>query len=164
MESIFKKDLDNSRMYITRVFKASADKVWEAWTNPKILEEWWAPKPYRAVSVSMDFRNGGTWMYYMLGPEGDKNYCKAEYSNINPITSYEVLDAFCDADGNMTPDFPRMQWKCEFAPVAEGTQINMVIQFASVADMEKIMSLGFQEGFTMAHGNLDEYLEKNSNS
>ncbi len=132
--------------------------VWKAWTDPKILEEWWAPKPYKAISVSMDFRNGGTWFYYMLGPEGDKNYCKAEYSNIQPTTSYNAIDCFCDEQGNMNTDFPRMKWTCNFSSASEGTQVNIEINFGNNEDLEKIMSLGFKEGFTMAHGNLDEYL------
>lgn len=162
MESIFKKSPDNKTMFITRAFKAPLDAVWQAWTDATILEAWWAPKPYKAISVSMDFRNGGTWMYYMLGPEGDKSYCKADYSKIQPKTSYEVLDCFCDEKGNPNTEFPRMQWTCNFKPSAEGTLVDIVVAFATAADLEKIMSLGFQEGFTMAHGNLDEYLLANS--
>lgn len=157
MESIFKKDLDNKRILVTRVFKAPVELVWKAWTDATILTEWWAPKPYKAMTVSMDFRNGGTWMYYMLGPEGDKNYCKADYSNIQPNKSYEALDCFCDEKGNPNKEFPRMQWKCNFAPSTEGTQVDIEIKFAKVEDMEKILSLGLQEGFLMALGNLDEY-------
>lgn len=158
MESIFKKDLDNKKIFVTRAFKAPVELVWKAWTDPTILTEWWAPKPWKAISVSMDFRNGGTWMYYMQGPDGEKSYCKADYSNIQENKSYEGLDCFCDENGNPNTEFPRMQWKCNFSSVAEGTQVDIEITFASVADLEKIISLGFQEGFTMAHGNLDEYL------
>jgi uncharacterized protein YndB with AHSA1/START domain len=158
MESIFKKDLDNKKMFITRAFKAPVELVWKAWTTPEILEEWWAPKPWKAKSVSMDFRNGGRWMYYMQGPEGEKSYCLADYSNIIENKSYEGYDSFCDEKGNLNPEFPRMHWKLNFSSIAEGAQVDIEITFAKLEDMEQILALGFKEGFTMAHGNLDEYL------
>lgn len=158
MKSIFKKDIDNKKMYITREFAAPLEKVWQAWTDDKILEHWWAPKPWKAVSVKMDFKNNGRWLYYMQGPDGEKSYCTADFSNIVPNKSYDVMDSFCDAEGNPNTEFPRMHWKNKFSPTENGTLVEIEITFAKVEDLEKIIEMGFQEGFTMGHGNLDEYL------
>lgn len=55
------KDLANKSLVITRDFSAPVAKVWKAWTESKLLDQWWAPKPWKTETKSMDFRNGGYW-------------------------------------------------------------------------------------------------------
>ena len=108
----------------------------------------------------MDFREGGRWLYYMEGPDGSRHYCRADYKTIVPGKSYTGDDAFCDENGNINTEFPRMHWKIEFSKSGNGTKVNVEITFATEADLEKIIEMGFKEGFAVAHGNLDELLEK----
>ena len=51
-----------------------------------------------------------------------------------------------------------MHWQVAFSPTAGGTRVQVVITFRSEEDMQKIVEMGFEEGFTAAHGNLDELL------
>ncbi|MGZ8541422.1 MAG: SRPBCC family protein, partial [Chitinophagaceae bacterium] len=139
-------------------FDAPVEQVWKAWTESEWLDQWWAPKPWKANTRSMDFRDGGTWFYYMEGPDGSRHYCRADYETIVPGKSYTGLDAFCDEDGNINTDFPRMHWKAVFSKSANGTKVEVEITFDSDADMEKIIEMGFKEGFSAAHTNLDELL------
>lgn len=159
-ETIYKKDLDNRKIYVKREFDAPVEKVWRAWTEPGLLDQWWAPRPWKAITMSMDFKNGGRWFYYMEGPDGSKHYCSADYTAIVPNKSYEALDAFCDEKGNINTTFPRMQWKVEFKKVNGATQVEVEISFDSVESLNKIVEMGFEEGFAMAHNNLDEVLAK----
>jgi hypothetical protein len=52
-----------------------------------------------------------------------------------------------------------MHWKNEFSATDKGTKVEIEITFANEADMHKIIEMGFEEGFTSAHGNLDELLK-----
>ncbi|MEI9910499.1 MAG: hypothetical protein WDO71_13020 [Bacteroidota bacterium] len=52
-----------------------------------------------------------------------------------------------------------MHWENIFTATGAGTKVNVIITFASKEDMEKIVSMGFKEGFAMAHNNLDELLK-----
>lgn len=159
-ETIYRKDAANKKMFVTRQFDAPVEDVWKAWTDSKLLDQWWAPKPWKAVTQSMDFRKGGSWLYYMAGPEGEKFYSRVDYKKIVPLKSYEGLDAFCDEQGNINEDFPSMYWKCDFTAQGNQTKVDIEITFTSEADIEKIMEMGFQEGFRDAHQNLDELLAK----
>jgi len=159
-ETIISKDAVNKKLNVVREFDALVEKVWKAWTEPELLDQWWAPKPWKAITQSMDFRKGGTWLYYMEGPDGSRHYCRADYETIVPNRSFTGLDAFCDENGEINEDFPRMHWNCVFSKSANGTKIEVEITFATEADMEKIIEMGFKEGFTAAHGNLDELLAK----
>ena len=159
-ETIFSKDEANKKIKVVREFDAPVERVWKAWTERELLDQWWAPKPWKANTQSMDFREGGTWLYYMEGPDGSRHYCRADYENIVSSKSYTALDAFCDDKGNITTDFPRMHWKVLFNKSANGTKVEIEIIFDSEADMEKIIEMGFKEGFAAAHTNLDELLAK----
>lgn len=156
-EAVFTKDTDNKKITIVRAFKAPLQNVWNAWTQSDILDQWWAPKPWKAGTKSMDFREGGQWFYYMEGPDGERHYCLFNYKEIVPKKFYSGSDSFCDKDGNPTNEFPNMNWKVQFEEDGDETVVTAVVTYATVEDMETIIKMGFQEGFTMATNNLDEY-------
>lgn len=105
----------------------------------------------------MDFREGGRWLYCMVGPEDDRSWCRVDYKTIEPYKSITTSVMFCDEQGNENQDFPRMNWKKEFAQTGSGTTVTVDITFDKTADMETIIKMGFEEGFTAALCNLDEY-------
>jgi uncharacterized protein YndB with AHSA1/START domain len=156
----FEKDLENNRMSVTRKFKAEKDLVWKAWTDPEILDQWWAPLPWKARTKSMDFRVGGMWLYAMEGPDNMVHWSRADYKRIEPTDLFEGLDAFCDETGAINADLPRMNWLVHFSESGNDTVVSVEISFPSRADLDKFVEMGFEEGFTMAHGNLDLLLLK----
>lgn len=149
---------ENNTINVKREFAAPLELVWEAWTNPEILDQWWAPKPYKTETISMNFNKGGQWFYAMIGPDGDKHFCIAEYREINTLKSFSGLDAFTDEKGIINTDFPRSLWNNQFTGQGEITTVTISISYEKLSDLEKIIELGFKEGFTMALANLDEYL------
>ncbi|RVT76691.1 SRPBCC domain-containing protein [Flavobacterium sufflavum] len=151
---------ENKTVNVTRKFAAKLPLVWDAWTKPEILDLWWAPKPYQTKTKSMDFREGGTWLYYMESPEGAIHWCKNDYKKIELLKSFSGLDAFCDENGTTNNDFPRTVWNNTFTENGETTTVNIVAQYEKLEDLEQIIAMGFQEGFTMALGNLDDYLNE----
>jgi len=150
---------ENNTVNVRREFAAGLDLVWEAWTNPEILDQWWAPRPWKTETVSMDFREGGMWLYYMQGPKGERHYCKNDYQKVDVKKMFSGLDAFCDEKGNTNTDMPRTLWTNNFEANGPTTTINIVAKYSSLEDLEKIIAMGFKEGFSMALGNLDEYFE-----
>ncbi len=154
----FTVDKANNAIHVTREFGADLDLVWQAWTTAELLDQWWAPKPYYVQTKTLHFAEGGQWHYVMISPEGDKHWCLADYQTIDPSKSYTALDAFCDEAGNMNPDMPRTLWTNVFTAGNNHTTVNITLQYQSLADLEKVVAMGMQEGFTMALGNLDELL------
>ncbi len=153
----FTVDKDNKKINVQREFAANLDKVWAAWTTSELLDQWWAPKPYQVKTKSMDFRVGGFWLYAMVSPEGDAHWCRADYKSIEPLKSFSALDAFCDEEGQPHTTFPRSLWTNSFQQQAEHTLVSIVVAYEDLADLEKIIEMGFKEGFTMAMENLDAY-------
>lgn len=155
----FSVNKEKKTINVKREFNANLKVVWEAWTNPEILDQWWAPKPYRTVTKSMVFKVGGSWQYAMYSPENVAHWCRADYKSITHQKEFSVLDAFCDDKGNILKDFPRSLWANDFSENGETTTVNISITYSELSDLEKIIQMGFKEGFTMALGNLDQYLE-----
>lgn len=159
-ETVFSKDLANRKLTVTRGFNAPLPEVWKAWTESEILDLWWAPKPYRAETKTMDFREGGFWLYCMVGPQGDRQWCKEMFRTIDPMKSITNAVSFCDEQGNINTDFPVMYWNKQFSQDNGSTLVKVEITFDKEADLETIIKMGFQEGFTAGLANLDEVLSK----
>jgi uncharacterized protein YndB with AHSA1/START domain len=156
----FSVDKENKTIQVKREFAAGLDLVWSAWTKPELLDRWWAPRPYKAITKSMDFREGGIWLYGMIDPEGVAHWCRADYQKIDPLKSFSAIDAFCDQNGTITDSFPHSLWQNSFTENAKNTtSVNVLITYDDLTNLEKIIEMGFKEGFTMALGNLDEYFE-----
>ena len=150
---------DNTIM-IRREFAAERPLVWDAYTKPEILDQWWAPKPWKARTESMDFSEGGHWHYCMVGPEGEEHYSWADYETINERVRYTGLDAFADANGNIKRDMPQSKWDVSFSDKGEHTQVDFMITYPDLAQLEATIEMGFKEGLSMAMEGLDELLEK----
>lgn len=156
----FSVDKENRKITVDREFAATSDKVWTAWTTPEMLDQWWAPKPWKANTVSMDFTVGGRWLYYMQGPEGERHYSFADYQAIDTGKSYTATDGFCDEKGNVNHEWPGSTWNNTFTGKGDSTMVNIVITFDKLEDLEQIIEMGFKEGFTMAMENLDAIFAK----
>jgi len=154
------KDIANKRLVVVREFDAPLEQVWHAWTDSKLLDLWWAPRPWKTETKKMDFREGGAWLYSMVGPDDARHWCRVDYRTINKPKSFTSDDAFCDENGKVDSTFPSMHWKNDFIETNAGTKVKVEISFDKEEDIQKILELGFEEGFTMALGNLDELLEK----
>lgn len=154
---------ENNTVNVKREFAADLELVWEAWTNPEILDQWWAPKPYQTRTKSMDFREGGMWLYEMFNTESKNqqecHWCKNDYIKIVHRSMFSGVDAFCDENGIVNQEMPRTQWTNEFNEIGENTLVTITARYDSLADLEKIVEMGFKEGFTMAMENLDQYIE-----
>lgn len=155
-------NIETKTVEVKREFAANLELVWEAWTNPEILDQWWAPKPYQTRTISMDFREGGMWHYEMFNAENEKqpdcHWCKNEYQKIVHQKMFSGLDAFCEENGIVNKEMPRTQWTNEFNKNGENTLVTITAKYDNLADLEKIIEMGFKEGFTMAMENLDQYI------
>lgn len=165
-ETVFSKDLPNRKLNVIRAFDSPLEQVWEAWTNSAILDQWWAPKPYKAVTKVMDFREGGRWHYLMAAPEGVDNsaWCRVDFKTIKPPASFTSTAWFCDEAARINEAFPPMYWSVRFTGNDNTTTVKVEISFDKDADLEWILKMGFQQGFTMGLGNLDEYLSAHAHA
>ncbi len=152
---------ENSTVNVISEFSANIELVWDAWTNPEIIDQWWAPKPWRAQTKSMDFRAGGFWLYAMVGPENQQHWGRQDYEKVVLQKCFSGTDSFCDDNGTINAALPKTLFENVFSEANGKTIVTITSKYASLEMLEKIIEMGFKEGFTMALENLDQYLEAN---
>jgi uncharacterized protein YndB with AHSA1/START domain len=155
---LFEFTLDKSKKtaFINREFDAELSLVWDAFTKPEILDQWWSPKPWASKTKVMNFEVGGRRFYAMVSPEGQENWSVQKYSSITPKTNFKFLNAFADANENLT--LPGSEWDLTFTEQNEITKVSITIYNESLERMEKMIEMGFKEGFSATMKNLEELL------
>jgi uncharacterized protein YndB with AHSA1/START domain len=151
----FTVDKAAKTVVVTREFAAEQSLVWDAFTKPEILDQWWAPKPLFCKSKVMDFKVGGRRFYAMINPNGQEHWAIQTYTSITPKTNFKFFNVF--ADENETPQPPGSDWDLTFSEENGTTTVKVVIYNESFERMEMILE-GFKLGFTAALNNLEELL------
>ncbi|MBB6324824.1 uncharacterized protein YndB with AHSA1/START domain [Algoriphagus iocasae] len=63
----------NREMHMFRVLNVPIDLVWEVWSKPEHISQWWGPSGFTNTIKTMEFKAEGDWIFIMHGPDG-KNY------------------------------------------------------------------------------------------
>ena len=155
----FTVDKAAKTVYITKEFNAELPLVWDAFTQQELLDQWWAPKPWLSITKSMDFKVGGRRFYAMASPDGEeKGWQIQDYTSITPKTNFKFISVFADKDEN--PHLPGSDWDLTFSEQNGTTQVNITIYNDSLERMEKMIEMGFKEGFTMTLNELENLLQE----
>ena len=152
----FTVDKTAKTVIINREFDAGLSLVWDAFTKQEILDQWWAPKPFVSKTKIMDFKVGGRRFYAMVSPEGQERWSIQKFTSISPKTNFKMFNAFADKDEN--PELPGSDWDYTFSEQNEKTTVRITIYNESLDRMEKMIEMGFTEGFKMSMDNLDNVL------
>src|SRR6187401_1163753 len=152
----FTVDKAAQTVYINREFDAPQSLVWDAFTKPEIIDQWWAPKPYASKTKFMNFEVGGRRFYAMVSPDGQERWALQRYTSISPKTNFKFFNAFADEDEN--PELPGSEWDHTFSEENGTTKVSIAIYNESLERMEKQIEMGFKEGFTMTLNYLAELL------
>jgi uncharacterized protein YndB with AHSA1/START domain len=84
---------------ITRILHAPRELVWQVWTEPQHVTNWWGPRGFSTTIKKMDFRVGGTWEHTMHGPDGTNYPNKSTFKEIVPHERITYLHGGGREDG-----------------------------------------------------------------
>jgi uncharacterized protein YndB with AHSA1/START domain len=138
----------------TRVFDAPRELVWQVWTDPKHLAQWWGPDGFTTTTSAYDARPGGIWRFVMRGPDG------RDYQN--RITFDEIVKperiVYHHGGGD---DVEPVQFKVTvtFEDVGGKTKLTMRGVFPSAAERDRVIKeYGADKGMEQTLARLDVYL------
>jgi uncharacterized protein YndB with AHSA1/START domain len=154
----FTVDKTAQTVTITREFDADLSLVWDAFTKAELLDQWVAPRPFSSRTKYMDFKVGGRRVYAMVSPEGHERWAVQQFLSITPKTHFRMFNAFADKDENL--ELPGSDWDYTFSEKGGRTTVHIVIYNESLARMERMIEMGFTEGFKMSLHNLDNLLKE----
>jgi len=159
MKMDFIVDKPTKTVSITKEFAFELSLVWDAYTKPELLDQWWAPKPLTSRTKVMDFRVGGRRFYAMVSPDGQElGWAIQKYTSISPKTNFKFFNAFADEEEN--PQLPGSDWDLNFSEQDGTTKVSISIYNESLERLEKGLEMGFKEGTMSQLDNLEDLLTK----
>ena len=156
MQMDFIVDKAAKTVSITKEFAAELALVWDAYTTPELLDQWWAPKPFMSRTKVMDFREGGRRFYAMVSPEGEERWAVQKYTSITPKTNFKIFNAFADKDEKL--ELPGSDWDLNFSEQHGTTKVSISIFNESLERLERMIEGGFREGTMAQLQNLEDLL------
>ena len=141
---------------LTRTFDAPRDVVFDAWTDPKLIERWWGPKGFTVPVCKMDLRIGGVYLNCMRSPESKDYWSTGVYREIVRPERLVCTDSFADETGKvvpasyygMSPDFPlELVIKITFSSDEEGKTKLTLEHIGMPASEHEMCSSGWNESF-----------------
>ena len=132
-------DTADRTMVLERVIKAPVSVVWAAWMNAESLPHWWGPDGYTCRTARIDLRQGGEWVFDMIGPDGTVYPNHHRYTVVEPESriSYTLHwgeDGPKHADATAT-----------FEAVEGATKVTLNMTLATAAEYETAKSFGAVE-------------------
>ena len=119
---------EHKELRSTRTFRASIQLMWEVWTDPEHLVNWWGPDGFTNTIHIMDFREGGEWKLTMHGPDGTNYPNRSIFKEIIPFEKI-VFEHFN----------PHFLTTVLFEAKGEETQIDWTMLFDSAEMRETII-------------------------
>lgn len=151
---------DDRLIIITRVFNAPREQVFQAWTEPNQIEQWWGPKGFTTRVTELDLRPGGQARYVMIGPDGTEYPVKGVFREVVPPEYFVSTDEFDEGFEQATDtDLPEgMVITTRFEAIGDRTKLTLEIMHPSAEERRKHEEMGVVAGWNSSFDCLDEFL------
>jgi uncharacterized protein YndB with AHSA1/START domain len=155
---------------ISRSFKASRERLWNAFTELEQMKQWFGPKGFTTKVATQDFRAGGTYHYCLVSPDGHEMWGKFVYREIVPPSRIVFVSSFSDVEGGLTrhplsPNWPQ-QMLTTVTFTEEGDTTRFTVEWIPIdpSDEEsRTFEQGrdsMKQGWTGTFERLETYLAK----
>jgi uncharacterized protein YndB with AHSA1/START domain len=148
------KDRDLTLM---RIVDAAPEKVFEAWTNPALLKQWFAPLPWTTPVVEADVRPGGSSLIVMRSPDGTDYPFQGVYLEVVKNERLVFTNAYTKAWEPAAKPFTTVV--LTFEPHAGKTKYTALVRHWTVEDREAHEKMGFHQGWPLCAEQLAALVE-----
>lgn len=149
------KNTEERQVVITRLLKAPRELVWNAWTNPKHVVNWWGPNGFTNTIHEMEVKPGGVWSFIMHGPDG------TDYPNRIVFEEVVKPERLTYSHGSDKDDDPHsFSVTVTFAAQGDQTELTMSSLFKTKEARDFVVkNFGAIEGGKQTINKLEEYLK-----
>lgn len=148
-------------LVLERIVPITTVQLWQGWTDPSILVQWFTPKPWMTVEADIDPVPGGIFRTVMCGPNGERNEgtgCVLEAIENRRFVWTSAMEPGFRPVAQSTEAF-LFTAILEFVPVDGGTLYRAIARHSTPADATQHAELGFEEGWGAALQQLVELFE-----
>ncbi len=151
-------ETDSAReIRITRVYDAPVALVWDAWTDPAQVAQWWGPRGFSITTKARELRPGGTWEYTMHGPDGKDWPNFTRYHEVVPQSRLVYDHGASSADAE-----PLFRVTALFRDKGDKTELEITMKLATAEAAAQTRAFVKQVGGNATWDRLGEHLEKTS--
>jgi uncharacterized protein YndB with AHSA1/START domain len=137
-----------------RVFDAPRDQVFAAFTDPKLIPEWWGPRGGTTVVDKMDVRAGGSWRFVISSPDHGENAFRGTYRE---VTAPERIVQTFEWEG--MPGHVAVE-TAEFEDLGDRTKVTTTSLFHTTEERDGMLASGMEGGLNETYARLDELLAR----
>jgi len=142
-------------LVLERIIDATPDTVFRCYTDPDLLSQWFAPRPWRISNAVIEPRPGGRMSFVMHGPDGEQFPNTGVYLEVIPNRLLVSTDAF--APGWKPAGQPFMVARVELEPDGDGqTRLRASASHWNQAAMDQHLAMGFHEGWGQVADQLNQ--------
>lgn len=147
--------VSGNKLSISRVFDAPRELVYEVWTKPEHIVNWWGPDGFTCTISEMEVKEGGVWRFMMHGPDG------RDYPNKIIFTKIIPPELICyKHTGEDETENIRFSVIVELKEIGKTTMLTMTSVFETSEELERVSrEYGAVEGLEQTVGRLGRYLE-----
>lgn len=142
---------DNRTLSLQRTLKAPIDLVWEAWTKPEHIAQWWGPKGMETTIIEHNFKEGGSWKYSMRMPDGNEFVADGVYKEI-------VRPTLIRTSANFKPMTEGVELLVQLESQGEQTLFTFSVIHPSEEYCRQQEEMGFMNGWGSVFDRLEEFL------
>jgi uncharacterized protein YndB with AHSA1/START domain len=153
MSNAASKQIHERGFSIEHTFRASAAKVFGAYTDPKLVPQWWAPKGATMTVEAMEVRAGGAYRFVQHLPDGTKLVFVGKYLTVDPVHHLSYTFMIEGQGGEVTTTI-------DLRETPAGTVMTLSNVFASKEARDAAMQYGAVAGAQSAMGALDAFLRR----
>jgi uncharacterized protein YndB with AHSA1/START domain len=139
-----------------RVFDAPRDRVFQAFTDPELIPQWWGPRNVSTKVDKMDVRVGGDWRFVCDSPDGPTAF-RGTYREITPPELVEQTFEWEGMPGHVGVE------RAEFEDLGDGrTKVTTHSLFHTTEERDGMLASGMEGGLSESYERLDELLAGDS--
>jgi len=154
-EHLYTMGSRDNEIVIARVFDAPREKIWQVWTDPQHIVNWWGPNGFSTTIEKMDVRPGGVWIHTMHGPDGT-DY--PNYSRFTKVVEGERIEFLLGSSADEENPF-HSTWTFESLP-DNRTRVVIRMEFASPELRDQVIrEVGAIDGGKQTLARLADYVE-----
>ncbi|WP_437225108.1 SRPBCC domain-containing protein [Planctomicrobium sp. SH661] len=146
-----------NEIHITRVYDAPVEMVWDAWTDPEQVAQWWGPRGFSLTTHSKELRPGGIWHYTMHGPDG------VDYPNMTLYHEVEEFRKLVYDHGAYVDRPPMFRVTVEFAESKGKTTMEMTMTLPTAEEAAAARKFIKAAGGNATWDRLAEFLDAKTN-
>ena len=137
-----------------RVFDAPRDLVFKAYTDPKLIPQWWGPREGTTVVDRMDVRPGGDWRFVTRQADGSEHAFRGTYREVTPPERIVQTFEWEGMPGHVAVE------TATFEDLGDRTKVTTTSLFHTAEERDGMLESGMERGANETYARLDELLAR----